>query len=48
MCADNSLNMQTFRSFEIYLVVTAIYIVMAFGFRGIFAGFHRLVFANRG
>jgi len=44
----NSLNMQTFRSFEIYLVVTAIYIAMAFGFRGLFAGVHRLVFANRG
>lgn len=44
----NTLNMQTFRSFEIYLLVTAIYIALAFGFRAIFAGVHALVFANRG
>ena len=44
----NSLNMQTFRSFEIYLIVTAIYIALAFGFRAIFAGVHAFVFAKRG
>ena len=44
----NTLNMQTFRSFEIYLIVTVLYIAMAFAFRAIFAGVHHLVFANRG
>ncbi|MFO1147104.1 MAG: amino acid ABC transporter permease [Alsobacter sp.] len=44
----NTLNAQTFRSFEIYLVVTALYIAMAFGFRGVFAGVHQLVFSRRG
>jgi polar amino acid transport system permease protein len=44
----NTLNSQTFRSFEIYLLVTVLYIAMAFGFRAMFAGIHELVFAKRG
>ena len=30
------------------LIVTVLYIAMAFAFRAIFAGVHHLVFANRG
>jgi polar amino acid transport system permease protein len=44
----NTLNSRTFRSFEIYTVVTLLYIAMAFGFRAIFAGLYALVFARRG
>jgi polar amino acid transport system permease protein len=44
----NTLNSRTFRSFEIYLVVTALYIAMAFGFRAIFAAVNAHVFARRG
>lgn len=38
---------RTFRSFEIYLVVTGMYLVMALGFRALFAVVHRLVFPRR-
>lgn len=44
----NTLNSRTFRSFEIYMVVTALYIAMAFGFRAIFAAINSYVFARRG
>jgi polar amino acid transport system permease protein len=44
----NTLNSRTFRSFEIYTIVTVLYIAMAFGFRAIFAGIHSYVFARRG
>lgn len=44
----NTLNSRTFRSFEIYIVVTALYIAMAFGFRAIFAAINSYVFARRG
>lgn len=44
----NTLNSRTFRSFEIYAVVTALYIAMAFGFRAIFAAINSYVFARRG
>lgn len=43
----NTLNSQTFRSFEIYIVITCLYIAMAFGFRAIFAGIYTLVFGRR-
>ena len=43
----NTLNSQTFRSFEIYTIVTVLYIAMAFGFRAIFAGIHAYLFARR-
>jgi len=41
------LESRTFRSFEIYLVVTGLYLALALGFRLIFAGIHRLAFARR-
>lgn len=44
----NTLNMQTFRSFEIYSIVTALYVLMALGFKTMFAGVYQLVFARRG
>lgn len=37
---------RTFRSFEIYLVVTGMYLVMALGFRALFAMIYRLVFVR--
>ncbi|PWC52465.1 amino acid ABC transporter permease [Azospirillum sp. TSO22-1] len=40
----NNIQSQTFRSFEIYIVVTAMYLVMAMMFSGLFAAIHRLVF----
>ncbi|MCP8940035.1 amino acid ABC transporter permease [Alsobacter sp. SYSU M60028] len=43
----NTLNMQTFRSFEIYAIVTLIYIALAFGFRAVFAGVHAVLFPQR-
>ena len=41
------LESRTFRSFEIYLVVTGLYLVLALFFRLIFAGIYRLAFARR-
>jgi polar amino acid transport system permease protein len=41
------LESRTFRSFEIYLVVTGLYLVLALFFRLVFAGIHRLAFARR-
>ena len=35
---------RTFRSFEVYAVTTAIYLLMALGLRSIFAGIHVLAF----
>jgi polar amino acid transport system permease protein len=43
----NTLNSQTFRSFEIYGIVTVLYILMAFGFRAIFAAIHGVLFPQR-
>jgi polar amino acid transport system permease protein len=40
------LESRTFRSFEIYLVVTGLYLVLALLFRLIFAGIYRLAFAR--
>lgn len=44
----NTLNSQTFRSFEIYTIVTVLYIAMAFGFRTVFAAIHAYLFSWRG
>lgn len=41
------LESRTFRSFEIYLVVTGLYLALALFFRLLFAGFYRLAFARR-
>jgi polar amino acid transport system permease protein len=41
------LESRTFRSFEIYLVVTGLYLVLALAFRLLFAGIHRLAFERR-
>lgn len=40
----NNIQSQTFRSFEIYIVVTAIYLVLAMMFSALFAGIYRLAF----
>jgi polar amino acid transport system permease protein len=44
----NTMNSQTFRSFEIYSIVTAIYVAIALGFKTAFWAIHRVVFAGRG
>ncbi|MFG1412607.1 amino acid ABC transporter permease [Xanthobacter sp. VTT E-85241] len=41
----NNLQSQTFRSFEIYLVVTGMYLAMSLMFSGVFALIYRMVFA---
>ncbi|MFG1462784.1 amino acid ABC transporter permease [Xanthobacter sp. DSM 24535] len=41
----NNLQSQTFRSFEIYLVVTAMYLAMSLMFSGVFAIIYKVVFA---
>ena len=41
------LESRTFRSFEIYLVVTGLYLVLALFFRLLFAGIYRLAFERR-
>ncbi|MBM3598725.1 MAG: amino acid ABC transporter permease [Alphaproteobacteria bacterium] len=38
---------RTFRDFEVYLVITGMYLAMALAFRLIFAGIHLLVFRRR-
>jgi polar amino acid transport system permease protein len=44
----NTINSQTFRSFEIYAVVTALYVAIVFGFRAAFTSVYALAFARRG
>ncbi|WP_342362018.1 amino acid ABC transporter permease [Terrarubrum flagellatum] len=44
----NNINSVTFRSFEIYLTATAIYVAMALGFKGLFGALHRIFLAPRG
>ncbi len=44
----NNINSQTFRSFEIYMVVTVIYVAIVFGFRALFTSLYALTFARRG
>ncbi|ALG75233.1 ABC transporter permease [Azospirillum thiophilum] len=41
----NNIQSQTFRSFEIYIVVTFIYLVLSMLFSALFAGIYRLAFA---
>jgi polar amino acid transport system permease protein len=45
--AANFIQSRTFRSFEVYLVVTGIYLVLAIGFRAIFRTIGNRVFAHR-
>ncbi len=42
----NNLQSQTFRSFEIYIVVTAMYLAMSLMFSGAFALIYKMVFAR--
>ena len=44
----NDLQSRTFRSFEIYIVITAIYLALSMAFSGAFAAIHRAVFADTG
>lgn len=44
----NTLNSQTFRSFEIYTIVTLMYVAIVFGFRAIFTSIYAYAFARRG
>ena len=44
----NDLQSRTFRSFEIYIVVTGIYLALSMLFSGVFCGIHRAVFARPG
>jgi polar amino acid transport system permease protein len=44
----NDLQSRTFRSFEIYIVITAIYLVLSMAFYGAIAAIHRAVFAEPG
>lgn len=42
--AGNDLQSQTFASFEVYLVVTAIYLALAAGFSAVFGAIERVAF----
>lgn len=42
----NDLQARTFRSFEIYIVVTALYLAMSLLFSSVFGGIHRAVFVR--
>lgn len=42
--AGTFIESRTFRSFEVYLVITGVYLVMALMFRALFAGIHWAVF----
>jgi polar amino acid transport system permease protein len=44
--AGNDINAKTFASFEVYLVITAIYLVLSFGFSALFAAIGRASFAD--
>ena len=44
----NTINSQTFRSFEIYTIVTILYVAIVFGFRATFTSIYALTFARRG
>ena len=43
--AGNDINAKTFASFEVYLVITAIYLVLSLGFSALFAAIGRASFA---
>jgi polar amino acid transport system permease protein len=38
---------RTFRDFEVYIVVAAVYLALALVFRLLFAGLYQLIFARR-
>ena len=42
----NTLQSTTFRAFEVYIVVTAMYLTIAVGFRALFAAVYWLVFVR--
>jgi polar amino acid transport system permease protein len=44
----NNINSQTFRSFEIYTIVTLLYVGIVFGFRATFTSIYAIAFARRG
>jgi polar amino acid transport system permease protein len=44
----NNINSRTFRSFEIYTVVTIMYVAIVFGFRAVFTSVYAMTFARRG
>jgi polar amino acid transport system permease protein len=44
----NTINSQTFRSFEIYTIVTIMYVAIVFAFRAIFTSIYTFAFARRG
>jgi polar amino acid transport system permease protein len=44
----NTINSQTFRSFEIYTIVALMYVAIVFGFRATFTSIYALTFARRG
>jgi polar amino acid transport system permease protein len=44
----NNINSQTFRSFEIYTIVTLLYVAIVFGFRATFTSIYAFTFARRG
>ena len=46
--AANDIQSRTFRSFEVYFVVTAIYLAMSFAFSGVFAAIERLFLSRPG
>ena len=46
--AGHVLETQTFRPFEVYIVITVIYVAIAFAMKAAFAGFGRLYFDRRG
>jgi polar amino acid transport system permease protein len=43
----NLVQSETFRSFEVYIVVAVIYLVLSFLFRAVFWGLAQLVFVRR-
>lgn len=45
--AANNIQSRTFRSFEVYLVATGLYLVMALGFSAVFAAIERFVFGRQ-
>ncbi len=44
----NNIQSRTFRSFEIYMVITGIYLALSLAFSGVFAAIDRLVFQRGG
>jgi polar amino acid transport system permease protein len=46
--AANDIQSRTFRSFEVYFVVTGIYLAMSFAFSGVFAAIERYVLSRPG